>query len=88
MNALKIWVAFGIGMTAGAAVALMFAPQSGERTRRQLKRRMKDATDGLQDTVEEIGSRVERSIHSGCKTAAETVKAGANWAVDQVVHAV
>lgn len=38
MSAAKIWIAFSIGVAAGAAVALIYAPQSGARTRRQIRR--------------------------------------------------
>ncbi len=88
MDTLKIWVAFGAGVTAGAAIALFLAPQSGEKTRRQLKRHLEDATDHLQDTVEEIGGRVGRSIYKGRDVAVETMKTGVDWAANQVSHAV
>src|SRR5690242_21199435 len=49
---------FLVGLAVGAGVALLFAPQSGEETRRQLKRRARraahvarDAAGDLSDTV-------------------------------------
>lgn len=88
MDTLKIWVAFGLGVTAGAAIALILAPQSGEKTRRQLKRRLEDATDHLQNKVEEVGDCVGRSIHKGQEVAVETMKAGVDWAAKQVQQTV
>jgi len=81
-------MAFGVGITVGAAIALMVAPQSGEKTRRLFKRHLEDATDHVQNTVEGIGDRVGRSIHRGQEVAVETMKAGVDWAAKQVSHAV
>ena len=38
MSAVKFWTVFAIGVAAGAAVGLTYAPQSGVKTRRQLRR--------------------------------------------------
>ncbi len=47
----RFFVALGIGAAAGAAVALLYAPQSGARTRRQLRRGMEDAGERIRDTA-------------------------------------
>lgn len=60
MNAAKYWMAFGIGVVAGATVALLYAPQSGEKTRRQLRRSLEDAGDYLEDAGDFIKDRTER----------------------------
>ncbi len=88
MDTVKIWIAFGVGITVGAAIALMVAPQSGEKTRRLFKRRLEDAADHVQNTVEGIGDRVGRSIHKGQEVAVETMKAGVDWAARQTSQAV
>jgi len=36
MNVARYWAVFFLGVAAGAAVALIYAPQSGEKTRKQL----------------------------------------------------
>ena len=46
-----IWIAFGVGVSAGAAVALLYAPQSGASTRKQLRRNIEDAVDYLEDAA-------------------------------------
>ena len=46
-----IWIAFGIGAAAGAAVALLYAPQSGVKTRKQLRKSIVDAGDRLRQLV-------------------------------------
>ena len=38
MESWKFWTAFGVGVAAGATVALLYAPQTGDRTRLQIRR--------------------------------------------------
>ncbi|MGC2619366.1 MAG: YtxH domain-containing protein [Acidobacteriaceae bacterium] len=52
----KFWAAFGVGVAAGAALALIYAPQTGEKTRRQLRRGYEDATDRLRSTAKTVRS--------------------------------
>ena len=63
------------GAALGAAVALLLAPESGEKTRRRIKRfyedgkeRVKDtyehARDEVEDEARRIGRRVKREIRS------------------------
>jgi len=59
MSAKKYWLAFGIGVSAGAAVALLYAPQSGARTRKRLRRSVGDAGDYLQDAGDYLRSQAE-----------------------------
>jgi len=47
MDKKGIWIAFAIGVAAGSAVALLYAPQSGVRTRRQLRKNLDDGVDYL-----------------------------------------
>jgi len=49
MSAKNYWFAFGIGVSAGAAIALLYAPQSGIKTRKQLSRGVEDAGEYLED---------------------------------------
>jgi gas vesicle protein len=64
---------FFVGVAIGAGVALLFAPQSGERTRRGLRRRARraeraarqvatDVTDTVVDTFHDARRRVEEQI--------------------------
>ena len=43
MSAKNYWFAFGIGVSAGAAIALLYAPQTGVNTRKQLLKGVEDA---------------------------------------------
>lgn len=65
MNATKLWTVFAIGVAAGAAVALLYAPQSGERTRRQVRRSLEDASDYVKDAADKIGDRASRAYQKG-----------------------
>ncbi len=61
MNAVKFWTVFTIGVAAGAAAALLYAPQSGEKTRRQVRRRFEDASEYVKDTADTIGERASKA---------------------------
>lgn len=65
MSAAKYWAVFTIGVTAGAAVALICAPQSGAKTRRQLRRGLEDAGDYLKDTADAISGHAEKYVKRG-----------------------
>jgi len=65
MNAVKVWAAFMVGVAAGAAVALLYAPQTGERTRRQLRRGLEDAGDYLKDAADTFGDQAEKYVKRG-----------------------
>jgi len=82
MNSVKVWTAFSVGVVAGACVALLYAPQSGERTRRQIRRNVEDAGDYLRETAEEVQERAQEYVKRGrdvvddlVESARKTVKA-------------
>lgn len=60
MEKWKFWTAFGVGVAAGATVALLYAPQPGDRTRKQIKRGLEDATDRIQSTAEDLTDKAEQ----------------------------
>ena len=65
MSAVKWCIAISIGAAAGAAVALIYAPQSGARTRRQIRRGLEDAGDYIKETAEMIGGHAEKCMKRG-----------------------
>ena len=60
MSAKNYWFAFGIGVTAGAAIALLYAPQTGVKTRRQIRKGVDDASDYLEDAANYLKEQAER----------------------------
>jgi gas vesicle protein len=72
----KIASAFAIGLGAGAALGLLFAPQSGEETRGYLR----DATqDGVNDAVSR-GRSIARRARKGLDDAKDFVNEVADTA--------
>jgi gas vesicle protein len=80
MNTWKFWAVFAVGVAAGAAVALIYAPQSGAKTRRQIKRTLDDASEYIRDTTESIGDHAEKVIRRS-KDVMDDVVDSANSAV-------
>lgn len=69
MNSKGVWIAFAVGVAAGAAVALLYAPQSGVRTRRQLRKNidegvgyLEDAADYLKEQAENLSTEAQKTI--------------------------
>ncbi len=79
MSAGKFWTVFSIGVAAGAVVALLYAPQSGLRTRRQIRRNVRQAGDYVKDTAETIGNQAEKYVQRG-KDLAGNMKDSASTA--------
>jgi gas vesicle protein len=59
MSAVRYWTIFSLGVVAGAAVALIYAPQTGDKTRKQLKRNLNDAGDYLKDTSDDLSKHAK-----------------------------
>jgi len=56
----SVIVAFALGALAGAAVALLYAPTSGEETRRRLGEKAKEGRDRAESAVREGREFLER----------------------------
>jgi gas vesicle protein len=72
MSAKNVWIAFGLGVSAGAAVALLYAPQSGVRTRRQLKKNIDEGVDYLEDAAGYLREQAEYLSKEAQKTIKRT----------------
>jgi gas vesicle protein len=59
MSAKGFWIAFAVGVAAGATVALLYAPQPGVKTRRQLRRNFDDGVDYLEDAASHLKQQAE-----------------------------
>ncbi len=59
MDKLRFWLVFSVGVAAGATVALLYAPQAGIKSRRQVRRKANDAGDYLQDRYDSASEYVK-----------------------------
>jgi gas vesicle protein len=60
MSAKNYWFAFGVGVTAGATIALLYAPQKGIVTRKRLRKSVDEASDYLEDAADYLKDQAER----------------------------
>lgn len=67
----EMLIVFLAGMVVGAGVALVTAPQSGAKTRRQIRRKAEDAQSYLEEMGEDLMEKGRELIERG-KEAAET----------------
>ena len=61
----KMFFSFLIGATIGAGLALLFAPQSGKETRRQIK-----------DFSDKVGSEVKENVEKISERAVDLIEGG------------
>jgi gas vesicle protein len=74
MSARNYWFAFGVGVLAGATVALLYAPTTGTRMRRQLRKGVSDAGDYLEEAGDYLREQAERLTDQAQKFAKHTRK--------------
>jgi len=80
MSTAKFWAAFGVGVLAGAALALIYAPQSGARTRRQIRRTYDDATGFVRDTADAVSDCTSKYFRRSKDVMGEMVDSAQNLA--------
>lgn len=66
----SVMLAFMMGAIAGAAVALLFAPASGEETREFIGQKAREGRDKARDAVEQ-GREIYQRNREGVATAIE-----------------
>ena len=60
MGGFAVGVVFGAFL--GAGIALLFAPERGEKTRRRLRRRLRSLRDEAGEQLERAGKRTGRDL--------------------------
>lgn len=74
MSSKSFWIAFLSGLTAGSIVALLYAPQSGEDTRKKLGKAYDDASDYVDETGHYVKDQAERLSKEAQSTYKQKVK--------------
>ncbi len=74
----RFLTALGIGAAAGAAIALLYAPQTGEKTRRQLRRGMEDASERIRDTAESMSDCATKYYKKSRDTVSDVMDTAQN----------
>lgn len=69
MSVFKYWTAFAIGVSAGTAIALAYAPRTGDKTRKQWKRKLGDTGEYIKGDFSKQAGRV----YSRARDVAEDV---------------
>jgi gas vesicle protein len=82
MNKTHVAFALGIGAAIGAAAALLFAPQSGERTRRDLGKRLDDVSDFIEDAGDSLKEQAGRLGSEAQRVLQETTNKASNLITD------
>jgi gas vesicle protein len=75
---------FLAGMAAGAVGALLFAPQSGEKTRKLLNKKADEGREYLREKGEEIREQAEEYVEKGKELISEQVERGKDLVSHQV----
>lgn len=76
----KFWAAFSIGAAAGAVLALIYAPQNGARTRRQIRRSYEDASDYVRKSAENAGDCATKYYKKGREAVGDVMDSAQNLA--------
>jgi gas vesicle protein len=87
MSAKGILIAFGLGIAAGATVALLYAPDTGVKTRRKIKRNIDDGVDYLEDAAAYLKEQADY-LSKEAQKAIKRTKGQVEGVVDKAAEAV
>jgi len=68
-QAISFIAGVALGALIGAGVALLLAPQSGQRTRRHIVRAAEDLTEGARDTIGDAAEDARRAARQAAHRA-------------------
>jgi len=68
MSAKGYWISFVVGVSAGATVALLYAPASGVRTRKRIGRSIDQGVDSLNEAAEYLREQADNLSHQAQAT--------------------
>lgn len=70
----RVLTVFTFGVAAGAALALAYAPRTGDKTRKQWKRKLGDTSEYLRDTADDFAKHANRVYSQADKIASKVSK--------------
>ena len=76
----KVWVIFSIGVATGAAVALAYAPRTGDKTRKQWKRKLGDTSEYLRDQADDFAKHANKVYSQADDLARKVSKTAGKFA--------
>jgi gas vesicle protein len=89
-NILAVLISLLVGGLAGAVTMLLIAPQSGEKTRKQIRKKsieLRDQTTGMvKDVIEQVNSDTKKFTKDGRHKAKELMQQGQALVVEQLEH--
>lgn len=74
----KFLTGFVIGAAAGAAVALAYAPQTGEKTRRQVQRGFEDYSGKVRDAADTVTDQAAKYYKQTREAVGDVVDSAQN----------
>ena len=76
--------AFFIGALAGGVVALLYAPQSGRKTRRQVREFVEDEVDQVKDFADRTVYKAKTAVNQGVAQVREGVSQARRFVQDEM----
>ena len=73
---MKSGLAFWAGLTAGAALGVIFATRSGKKTRNAIRRKAQEGVDQIASAATRVSSQVKDAASKAREQAAEALEAG------------
>jgi gas vesicle protein len=87
MDKKGIWIAFGLGVAAGAAVALLYAPESGAEMRTRIRGNIDDGVESLGEAATYLKEQAD-NLSKQAQTLIERTRGQMKDALDSTSNAV
>ena len=87
MDKKGIWIAFSVGVAAGAAIALLYAPESGAEMRTRLRGNLNDGVESLGEAANYLKQQAD-SLSKQAQSLIERTRGQMHGVVDNASDAV
>jgi gas vesicle protein len=87
MDKKGIWIAFAVGVAAGAAVALLYAPESGSEMRTRLRGNLNDGLEQIGEAATYLKEQAD-SLSRQAQTLIERTRGQVQTALDSATDTV